>query len=137
MSRILIDTNVILDLVVQDNEWRTWSAQAVTEAARHSRLVINQIILAEVSIGFERSEDVDALIDEAGIEREDLPWEAAFLAGKAYVLYRRRNGQKRSPLPDFFIGAHAATRGYTLLTRDARLQRTYFPGVPLITPPVA
>ena len=137
MSRILIDTNVIIDLVVQDNEWRKWSAQAVNEAARHSRLVINQIILAEVSIGFERSEDVDALIEEAGIEREDLPWEAAFLAGKAYVLYRRRNGQKRSPLPDFFIGAHAATRGYTLLTRDARLQRTYFPSVPLITPPLA
>jgi len=97
-------------------------------------LVINPIVYAEVSIGFERIEDLDAILPTDAFRREPLPWEAAFLAGKCFLRYRRGPGAKLSPLPDFFIGAHAAVRGMSLLTRVPRHYRTYFPRVPLITP---
>ena len=98
------------------------------------RLVINAIIYAEVSVRYSRIEELDAALPKSMIEREAIPYEAAFLAGKSFLAYRRREGTKRSPLPDFFIGAHAAVAGYRLLTRDAVRYRTYFPKLPLITP---
>jgi predicted nucleic acid-binding protein len=104
------------------------------ELAERSVLVINPIVYAEGSIGLERIEDLDAVLPTAAFRREPLPWEAAFLAGKWFLRYRRSRGAKPSPLPDFFIGAHAAVRGMSLLTRDPHHCRTYFPRVPLITP---
>ena len=134
MSPVLVDSNVILDIAIADSPWRDWSASALSRGAEHRSLIINPVIYAEVSVGFLEIADVDALVDEAGLTREDLPWGAAFLAGKAFKRYRRGGGERRSPLPDFFIGAHAAVRRYTLLTRDARRYRTYFPSVDLICP---
>ncbi len=134
MTPILVDSNVILDIAIADSPWREWSEMTLSRGAENRLLVINPIIYAEVSVGFLEIADVDALVDEAGLTREDLPWGAAFLAGKAFKRYRREGGERRSPLPDFFIGAHAAVRRYTLLTRDARRYRTYFPSVDLICP---
>ena len=108
----------------------------VERAQRADRgpLVVNPVIYAEVSAGFERIEDVEAALPEDYYVRQPLPWEAAFLAGRSFVRYRRRGGQRRSPLPDFYIGAHATIRGLTLLTRDARRYRSYFPKLPIISP---
>ena len=133
MPTILVDANVLLDILIPDPEWEEWSSAALAEAAESSLLAINPIVFAEVSVGFDRIEELEAALPEE-LQREALPWDAAFLAGKAFVSYRRRGGSKRSPLPDFYIGAHAAVRGYTLLTRDARRYRTYFPSLPLIAP---
>jgi predicted nucleic acid-binding protein len=98
------------------------------------RLVINPVIYAEVSVRYSRIEDLESALPKSLIDREPIPYEAAFLAGKAFLAYRQRGGTKRSPLPDFFIGAHAAIAGYRLLTRDAARYRTYFPRLPLIAP---
>jgi predicted nucleic acid-binding protein len=134
MADILVDSNVILDVATEDVRWFGWSSRQLEELAERSVLVINPIVYAEVSIGFERIEDLDAILPTAAFRREPLPWEAAFLAGKCFLRYRRSRGAKQSPLPDFFIGAHAAVRGMSLLTRDPRHYRAYFPRVPLITP---
>ena len=134
MRPVLVDSNVILDIAIADSPWCEWSEIALKMSAESRLLIINPIIYAEISVGFLEIADVDALVDEAGLGREDLPWGAAFLAGKAFKRYRREGGERRSPLPDFFIGAHAAVRRYTLLTRDARRYRTYFPSVDLICP---
>ncbi len=134
MTAVLLDSNVLLDLMTEDPRWFRWSAAAVENAANSFRLVINAIIYAEVSIRYSRIEDLEAALPKALIEREALPYEAAFLAGKVFLAYRRRGGAKRSPLPDFFIGAHAAVAGYRLLTRDAARYRTHFPGLLLISP---
>jgi len=134
MTAILIDSNVLLDLMTEDKQWFSWSAAAVESAADRSRLVINSIIYAEVSVRYSRIEDLEAALPKAMVEREAVPYEAAFLAGKSFLAYQRRGGTKRSPLPDFFIGAHAAVAGYRLLTRDAARYRTYFPRLPLIAP---
>ena len=134
MTAILIDSNVLLDLMTEDTRWFSWSAAAVESAADSSRLVINAIIYAEVSIRYSRIEDLEAVLPKGMVDREAIPYEAAFLAGKSFLAYRRRGGIKRSPLPDFFIGAHAAVAGYRLLTRDAARYRTYFPSLPLICP---
>jgi predicted nucleic acid-binding protein len=134
MSAVLIDSNVLLDLLTEDARWFSWSAAAVEKAADGFRLVINPIVYAEVSIGFTRIEDLDAALPRTMFEREPIPYEAAFLAGKSFVTYKRRGGSKRSPLPDFLVGAHAAIAGYRLLTRDATRYRTYFPSLPLIAP---
>lgn len=131
---VLVDSNVILDVVTQDAEWGAWSTEALERVGEERPLVINPLVYAEVSIGFERIEELDDALPEQYLQREALPWEAAFLAGKAFVKYRRAGGTRPSPLPDFYIGAHAAIRGYTLLTRDARRYRTYFPRLKLITP---
>lgn len=129
-----VDANVLIDIATDDPTWSDWSESALRRAGQGGRLLINPIIYAEVSIAFDRIEDVDDLLPEAVFHREDLPWEAAFLAGKAFHAYRRRGGTRTLPLPDFFIGAHAAVRGYRLLTRDAARFRTYFPKLDLITP---
>ncbi|GAB3739878.1 type II toxin-antitoxin system VapC family toxin [Nocardiopsis nanhaiensis] len=132
-SSTLVDTNILLDVFTQDSTWGAWSEQGLAEAADQGPLVINPIIYAEVSVGFDRIEELDlALADD--FVRSDLPWEAAFLAGKCHLRYRKQGGTKHAPLPDFYIGAHAAIAGHHLLTRDARRFRTYFPTVKLISP---
>ena len=130
----LVDSNVILDVVTDDVEWGDWSAWMLADAARAGRLVINPLIYAEVSCGYERIEDLDEAVPREYFVREPLPWEAAFLAAKAFVSYRRRGGARSTPLPDFYIGAHAALAGYTLLTRDARRYSTYFPKLRIVAP---
>jgi predicted nucleic acid-binding protein len=134
MTEVLVDSNVILDVATEDPRWGEWSAQTLEAAANKSLLVINPLIYAEVSIGFATIEDLEDAIPATVFRREVLPYEAAFLAGKSFLDYRRRGGRKSSPLPDFYIGAHAAITGFRLLTRDAARYRTYFPTVKLIEP---
>lgn len=130
----LVDTSVIIDVMTQDAEWRLWSENALRKAATAGSTVINQVVYAELAVRFERETELDDLLIDAGIGRDRLPWSAAFLAGQAHQIYRKRGGERRATLPDFFIGAHAAVRRYRLLTRDARRYRTYFPSVDLICP---
>lgn len=129
----LIDSNVLLDILTGDPKWAPWSEHALADAADNGRVAINPIIYAEVSVGFARIEVLDAALPSP-IERRELPWTAAFLAGKLFVGYRRAGGARRSPLPDFYIGAHAAIDGLTLVTRDASRYRTYLPNLSLISP---
>jgi len=132
MGTVLVNSDVLLDILTSDKQWSPWSTNAVLLAGDANRLVINPIIFAEISIRFTRIEELDDAV--RGFEREAIPFEAAFLAGKAFAEYRRRKGAKRSPLPDFFIGAHAAIADYSLLTRDPARYRSYFPTVCLIAP---
>jgi hypothetical protein len=134
VSAVLVDSNVLLDIMTEDPQWFSWSADALARAAETTRLVINPIIYAEVSIRYSRIEDLNDALPQTFVEREPLPYEAAFLAGKAFLIYRKHSGVRRSPLPDFFIGAHASIARYSLLTRDAGRYRTYFPKLPLIAP---
>jgi predicted nucleic acid-binding protein len=131
---VLVDSNVLLDVLTEDPEWFEWSSGALERCADESELVVNPIVYAEVSIGFERIEDLDSLLPRDAFVRAPLPWDAAFLAGKCFLAYRRRGGEKRSPLPDFYIGAHAAVAGLSLLTRDPARYRTYFPKLRLVAP---
>jgi predicted nucleic acid-binding protein len=134
VTTTLVDSNVLLDVATEDPDWYAWSADALAHAADDGRLVINAIVYAEVSIGFATIEELDDALPPGGYAREPLPYEAAFLAGKAFLAYRRRGGARSRPLPDFFIGAHAAIAGHRVLTRDARRYRNYFPTVSLLTP---
>jgi len=134
MTAILIDAIVLLDVMTEDARWLAWSAGAIERAADRHRLVINPVIYAEVSIRYSRIEELDAALPKSMFDREAIPYEAAFLAGKSLLTYRRRGGTKQSPLPDFFVGAHAAVAGYLLMTRDAARYRTYFPKLSLIAP---
>jgi predicted nucleic acid-binding protein len=134
MSAVLVDSNVLLDVMTEDPQWFSWSAKALANTAETIRLVINPVIYAEISIRYSRIEDLDDALPRTLVEREALPYEAAFLAGKAFLVYRKRSGTRRSPLPDFLIGAHASIAGYSLLTRDAARYRTYFPKLRLIAP---
>jgi predicted nucleic acid-binding protein len=134
MSSTLVDSNVIIDLFDDESEWRDWSDAMLTLCATRGPLVINPIVYAEVSAGFDSPEDVEAALPEAFVRREALPWPAAFLAGRAFVQYRRLGGKTSAPLPDFYIGAHAAVAGHALLTRDARRYRYYFPRLTIIAP---
>ena len=134
MADVLVDSNVILDVATTDPIWFGWSSDHLASLAERHTLVVNPIIYAEVSVGFSRIEDVDDALPPESFRREPLPWEAAFLAGKCHLRYRRNLGARLSPLPDFFIGAHAAVRGMVLLTRDAGRFRTYFPRLKLIAP---
>ena len=130
----LVDSNVVLDVVTDDQEWGDWSAAMLSQAAQEGRLLINPIIYAEVACRFTRIEDLDEVLPAEYFTREPLPWAAGFLAARAFLAYRRRGGTRPTPLPDFFIGAHAALQGYTLLTRDRRRYRTYFPKLRVIEP---
>ena len=130
----LVDSNVLLDVITGDKEWLDWSAAALARAADTSQLVINPIVYAEVAARFARIEDLEAALPREYYQRRALPWDAAFLAGQCFVKYRRRGGARRSPLPDFYIGAHAAIEGLTLLTRDAKRYRTYFPALRVVAP---
>jgi predicted nucleic acid-binding protein len=130
----LVDSNVILDVATSDPTWGAWSAEALARAANESILVINPIVFAEVSVGYDRVEDLEAALPADLYRRDPLPYEAGFLAGKSFLAYRRRGGRGVTPLPDFYIGAHAAVAGHRLLTRDAARFRTYFPRLLLIAP---
>lgn len=130
----LVDSNVLIDVLSGNSSWADWSSQALARLGSEGPLVINAVIYAEVSHRYSRKELLDRELPENEFIRENVPWSAAFLAGKVYVDYRRRGGRRRSPLPDFFIGAHAAVADLRLLTRDASRYRTYFPTLELITP---
>lgn len=134
MADILVDSNVILDVVTEDPKWYEWSAGQLEKLAESHTLVINPIIYSEVSIGFDRIEDLEQTLPPDFFRRDPLSWEAGFLAGKCFIRYRRSGGVRHSPLPDFYIGAHAAISGIALLTRDTKRYRTYFPKLVLISP---
>jgi predicted nucleic acid-binding protein len=131
---ILVDSNVLLDVLTEDEEWFEWSAGRIAHHAERDILGINPLIYSEVSIHCSMMEEIEEALPSSQFVRFQLPWEAAFLAGRCFLQYRKRGGQRRSPLPDFYIGAHASISGYALLTRDAARYRTYFPKLKLITP---
>ncbi len=131
---VLVDSCVFLDIFTRDPRWFDWSSHALAEAANEGTIVMNSVIYAEISIRFERIEDLEMLLPSDVFEYRPIPREAAFLAGKCFLEYRRRGGQKSLPLPDFFIGAHAAVAKLDLVTRDAKRFREYFPGLKLIGP---
>jgi predicted nucleic acid-binding protein len=131
---VLVDSNVLLDVISSDPVWADWSESALAEAAEYAALVINPTVYAEVSITFSKIEGLEAALPANLYQREPLPWEAGFLAGKCFLRYRRLGGLRSSPLPDFYIGAHAAVRRLALLTRDAARYRTYFPTVEVLAP---
>lgn len=130
----LVDSNVLLDVMTEDERWLDWSLDALATAAELGPLYVNQVVFAEVSLRFTRIEDLDDALPATDFRRLSLPWEASFLAAKAFHMYCRRGGRRGSTLPDFFIGAHAAVADLVLLTRDARRYRTYFPTVDLTAP---
>ncbi len=134
MKRILVDANVLLDVLTDDPHWYGWSAGQLDACAINAVLCINPIVYAEVSVGFERIEELDEALPSDAFLRLELPWEAGFLAGKVFLQYRRAKGTRTSPLPDFYIGAHAAVEGMALLTRDAKRYRTYYSKLELICP---
>lgn len=131
----LVDSCVLLDIVTDDKVWADWSEGALADARDHGELAINPIIYAEVSAGFDSIEDLDEALPKSDFIRQPLPYDAGFLAARAFIAYRRRGGERRSPLPDFYIGAHAAVSRYRLLTRDVARYRGNFPTVELIIPP--
>ncbi|HKK19450.1 MAG TPA: type II toxin-antitoxin system VapC family toxin [Opitutales bacterium] len=130
----LIDANVLIDLFTNDAEWADWSREALLKSAGNGRIGINPIIYAEVSIAFTKPGTLDKALAELELIRCELPYEAGFRAGKAFLQYRRRQGTKHSPLPDFYIGAHAEIAEFDLLTRDTARYASYFPKVKLISP---
>jgi hypothetical protein len=134
VSGVLVDSNVLLDVLTEDPAWYEWSSDQLVRWADAGTVAINPIIYAEVSIRFADIAELEEVLPRRAFERLPLPWEAAFLAGNCYVRCRRTIGARRSPLPDFYIGAHAAVAGLALLTRDAARYRTYFPTVRLIAP---
>jgi predicted nucleic acid-binding protein len=131
---VLVDSNILLDVATNDPKWADWSGRALAECADLTTLIVNPIIFAEVSIGFAAVEALNAALPSAMYARESLPWEAGFLAGKCFLSYRRRGGARTTPLPDFYIGAHAAIERLALLTRDIARYRTYFPSVEILGP---
>lgn len=133
-SGVLVDSNILIDIGTNDPTWGSWSSMALAEAAAVTPVVINPIIFAEVSVGYDSIESLNAAFPWSLYRREALPWEAAFLAGKCFKTYRQRGGPRTTPLPDFYIGAHAAVRGLALLTRDPNLYRSYFPRLEVIAP---
>jgi predicted nucleic acid-binding protein len=130
--KTLVDANVLLDVITRDPRWRSWSETALRAAAEHTTLTVNPIIFAEVSTKFDRIEDVEIAL--LHFTRDPLPYEAGFLAGKAFLAYKKRGGARRSPMPDFYVGAHAVIGQMALLTRDAARYRTYFPALQIIAP---
>ena len=131
---VLVDSNIILDVLTEDPTWFSWSSTTLAYEADTNRLIINPIIYAEISIRFATIEELEEVLDPLVFRKEPIPWEAAFLAGKVFLKYKRRGGSKTTPLPDFFIGAHALVAGVPLLTRDRKRYRRYFPNLHLIAP---
>ena len=131
---VLVDSNIILDVFTDDPNWADWSESMLEEYSNVSTLYINSIVYSEISIGFNRIEDLEAAIIGAGFQMLDFPKEALFLAGKAFLKYKKKRGARSSPLPDFFIGAQAAVLNIALITRDVSRYRSYFPTVNLISP---
>jgi predicted nucleic acid-binding protein len=134
MNGILIDSCVLLDLFTDDPLWANWSERMLDTFSQTNTLYINTIVYTEISIGFAEIEVLDEAIEELGIKVLEIPREALFLTGKTFLKYRRNKGTKIAPLPDFFIGAHAAVSNFTLVTRDVAKYRTYFPQVNLVCP---
>ena len=134
MKGVIVDSNIILDVFLNDLKWADWSESKLEEYSYSSSLYINSIIYSEISIGFKLIEELEAAVNKAGLQLLEIPKEALFLAGKAFLKYRRRKGAKRTPLPDFFIGAQAAVLNLDLLTRDVSRYQSYFPTVKLIAP---
>ncbi len=134
MKGILIDSNVILDIFTEDQQWADWSENILNQYSLDYNLCINSIIYSEISIGFKKIEELEMAINECGFQLLPIPKEALFLAGKAFIKYRRKKGNKLSPLPDFYIGAHAAVSNIPLITRDTSRVKTYFPTVKIISP---
>lgn len=130
----LVDSSVIIDVAAKDPFWGGWSCARLDEAFLEGRAAINAVIYAEVTSGYASAEDFNQALEPYAFVWEDIPREAAFLAGKMYRDYRRRGGARRSILPDFLIGAHAVQRGMALLTRDRVLYRTFFPDIEVIMP---
>jgi predicted nucleic acid-binding protein len=133
LTPCLVDSNVIIDIITEDSRFFDRSANTLADSAQSGVLFINPIIFAEISTGFSRREDVTEALDALDFEYADLPWDAAFIAGKAFTRYRQNGGIRRSPLPDFYIGAHALVSGMTLLTRDDSRYRTYFPKLKIVS----
>jgi predicted nucleic acid-binding protein len=134
MNGVLVDSKVILDLLLDDPNWADWSETALADASQSSTLYINQIVYTEVSIAFDKIEELESALHKGGFQLLEIPKEALFLAGKAYLRYRRAKGTRRSPLPDFYIGAQAAVLGMDLITRDEGRYRTCFPTIRVICP---
>jgi predicted nucleic acid-binding protein len=133
-TAVLVDSSVLLDVLTEDSRWFEWSSTALADAAESHTLVINPVIYAEISVRFDRIEDLEAALAGASLERRHVPYEAAFLAGKCFLRYRSLGGKRTTALPDFFIGAHAAVERWALLTRDSARFRTYFPRLVVIAP---
>jgi len=131
---LLVDTNVLVDVLEDDRDWAEWSIGQLRAQSQVHELVINLVIYAELSLAFETVEALDAVVDQMRLTLAEVPRPALFLAGKAFLQYRRSGGRKSNVLPDFFIGAHAAASRCPLLTRDVQCYRTYFPTVELIAP---
>ncbi|MGV8939028.1 MAG: type II toxin-antitoxin system VapC family toxin [Allorhizobium sp.] len=131
---VLVDTNVLVDIAVRDPVWRGWSRAMLSQAAATDVMVINPVIYAEFSVRYDSIDEVDAILPDSDFRRENLPWASAFAAGAAFRRYCQSGGARDRVLPDFMIGAHAAIRGYSIITRDPKSFRTYFPMVSLITP---
>jgi predicted nucleic acid-binding protein len=134
MKGILVDSNIILDIFLDDPNWAEWSEAVLSEYSVNTSLYINPIIYTEISIGFKKIEELETALAQGGFQILEIPKEALFLAGKAFLKYRRSKGAKNSPLPDFFIGAQAAVLDLELITRDTKRYQTYFPTVKIISP---
>lgn len=130
----LVDSNVLIDVLGPPGPWSSWSESALRSVQDADALVLNPVVYGELSIGFDTIEALEDALPATLIRREDIPYPAAFLAGKCFLDYRRRGGIRTGVLPDFYIGAHAAVAGYRLLTRDGSRYRTYFPTLELIAP---
>jgi len=131
---LIVDANVLLDIVSNDANWADWSTRQLRHQSQVHELVINAVVYTELSMAFADLGDVDRVVDEMRLNFAEIPKPALFLAGKAFLRYRRAGGPRTSVLPDFFIGAHAAIAGCAILTRDEHRYRAYYPRVPLITP---
>ena len=136
MNGVLIDSCVLLDLFTNDPHWCDWSEAVLEQYSQTNTLYINSMVYTEVSVGFEQIEALDEALDVLGVKVLEMPREALFLAGKVFLRYRKNKGTKRSPLPDFFIGAHAAVADFDLVTRDLGKYRIYFPQVRVVGPEV-
>lgn len=134
MSGLLFDTNVLLDIATADAEWLRWSEAQLRLAASLGPILINPIVYAELAPAFASQRELDDWLDPVLFLRLPLPYAAGWIASQAFLKYRHSGGTKHSPLPDFYIGAHAECDGLTLVTRDASRYRTYFPNVSLLTP---
>lgn len=136
MKSLLVDSSIILDIFLDDPNWADWSESALLKYSAHTKLYINSIVYAEVSIGFDRIEDLESALNKGGFHMLEIPKEALFLAGKAFLKYRKGKVTNRTPLPDFYIGAQAAVLELDLITRDVSRYRTYFPSVKIISPKI-
>jgi len=134
MNGVFVDSCVLLDLFTDDKNWGEWSENILEKYSQTNTLYINSIVYTEISIGFKKIEELEKAISELNIKVLEIPREALFLAGKAYLKYRKNKGTKNSPLPDFFIGAHVSVENFNLITRDIKKYKTYFPKVKLIHP---